>query len=154
MASQQGLLAYYKRTGTNNQGRKMMSKEKSKRARNSRQHFLKTYLAFYKAGKSREELAEELGMQLGSLYHRIHVERKAGNKLPLIPLAEDLVSTAEIDAALEELDALATGKPVKKKAKKPDVVVDEADVAQLDYTSDEDSEEEADLDDIEALLNG
>lgn len=127
------------------QGRNKMSK----RPRNSRQHFLTTYLEYYKAGKSREELAEALGMQLSSLYHRVHVERTKGHQLPLIPLAEQLANSEEIDSALAELESLATGKPVKRMAS-VDVEEDE----EPEYEGSSDSEEVADLDDIEQLLNG
>lgn len=121
----------------------------SKRPRNSRQHFLAKYLEFYKAGKSREELAEELGMRLSSLYHRIYAERSKGNLLPLIPLADQLSQADEVEASLAELKALATGKPVEDMTPADDVEEDEP-----DYEGSSDSEEIADLDDIEQLLNG
>ena len=54
--------------------------------RTSRKEFLNKYAEYFKAGRTRQELAEELGIKVDSIYSRVQVEKRRGNPMPLIPL--------------------------------------------------------------------
>lgn len=109
--------------------------------RTSRTEFLKKYIDFYKRGLTRDDLAEELGIKVESVYSRIQVEKRRGNTMPLLPKRGG-ASSAEVDSLLSELASLnghskATPAPDPKPAKP----VDSGDDAALE------------ADEIDALLS-
>lgn len=92
--------------------------------RTSRTEFLKKYIDFYKRGLTRDDLAEELGIKVESVYSRIQVEKRRGNTMPLLPKRGG-ASSAEVDSLLSELASLnghskATPAPDPKPAKPAD----------------------------------
>jgi transposase-like protein len=113
--------------------------------RNSRKEFLEMYAEYYKAGKTREELAEALGIKVESVYSRVQVEKRRGNAMPLIPGVRRNDSDEQVSDVLSELASLAqhgkSQKDERAKAKaKPEPVQ-------------EDGDDAASEDEIEALLN-
>ena len=89
--------------------------------RTSRKEFLHKYAEYFKAGRTRQELAEALGIKVKSIYSRIVEERRRGNKMPLIPLEPKGHNDEELRDVLDELASLANGKHVAEVTEeKPD----------------------------------
>lgn len=80
--------------------------------RTSRKDFLHKYAEYFKAGRTRQELADALGIKVESIYSRVVVERSRGNKMPLIPLEPKGHNDEEVRDVLDELASLANGKHV------------------------------------------
>ena len=105
-----------------------------KAVRNSREHFLETYIRFYKEGRTRDELAEELGITIESVYSRYILEKKAGAKLPLIPKKKFKRSSEKVDKLLKELEELANGtdsKPEPEPEATEDEVFEDVDIESI-----------------------
>lgn len=89
--------------------------------RTSRKEFLNKYAEYFKAGRTRQELAEELGIKVDSIYSRVQVEKRRGNPMPLIPLEPRGHNDEEVRGVLDELASLANGKHVAEVTEeKPD----------------------------------
>jgi len=112
--------------------------------RNSRASFLKTYMEFYKQGRSREELAEELGIEVSSVYSRVQVEKRRGNVMPLIPKQRSDGDSEELKKLLDEFADMASAESGRPKAK--------AKPASKPEPEEDDDESALEVDEIEALL--
>ena len=89
--------------------------------RTSRKEFLNKYAEYFKAGRTRQELAEELGIKVDSIYSRVQVEKRRGNPMPLIPLEPRGHNDEEVRGVLDELASLVNGKHVAEVTEeKPD----------------------------------
>jgi len=89
--------------------------------RTSRKQFLNKYAEYFKAGRTRQELSEELGIKVDSIYSRVQVEKRRGNPMPLLPLEPRGHNDEEVRGVLDELASLANGKAgVTVTEEKPD----------------------------------